>query len=134
MTNKIGVLGSSTATVLGTATAYTCPAGKAAKVKIMFRMQGNAAGGTTLDMLVNNLVAASIAAMTANFYVFSTRGAGLRVAEQAAQPLGTTAALSVAPADQVYYLSAGQTIQYTIGGAAAIAMSFQVVGTEIDIT
>ncbi len=133
MGDKIGVLGSSSAVVVATATAYTCPAGKAAKLKLFFRMQGSGASGTTLDILVNGLVIASVAGMTASYYVFSTKGGGIRVVEQAAAPLGTTAALTVAPADQVYELSAGQTVQFTIGGAAAIAMNFQVIGTEIDV-
>lgn len=133
MSDKIGVLGSSSAVVVGTATAYTCPAGKAAKVKIFFIMQGNAGGATTLATLVNGLTVGTVAAMTASFYVFSVKGAGLRAAEQAALPTGIGVALTVAPADPVYELSAGQTLQFTIGGAAAIAMNFQVIGTEIDV-
>lgn len=133
MSDKIGVLGSSTSVVVATATAYTCPAGKAAKFKIMFRMQGNAGAGTTLAVLVNGMTVAAVAAMTASYYVFSVKGAGLRCAEQAAAPTGIAAAATVAPADPVYEVSAGQTVQFTIGGAAAIAMDFQVVGTEIDV-
>lgn len=133
MSNRIGVLGSNTATVVGTATAYTCPAGKAAKVKIMYIIQGNAAGGTTFATLVNNAVIGTIAAMTASFWAFTIRAAGLRAAEQAALPTGIGSALTVAPSDAVYQLSAGQTIQYTVGGAAAISVNFQVIGAEIDV-
>lgn len=133
MSDKIGVLGSNTATVVATATAYTCPVGKAAKVKIMYILQGSAAGGTTFATIVNNAVIATIAAMGLSVYAFTIRGAGLRAAEQATLPTGIGAALTVAPSDGVYQLSAGQTIQYTIGGAAAIAVNFQVIGTEIDV-
>jgi hypothetical protein len=133
MTDKIGVLGETTSAVLGTATAYTCPAAKAAKCKIMFVGQGNAGAGTTLDILINGMTVAKVAAMTASYYVFSIAGAGVRVAEQAAYPTGIGAGLTVAPADAVYYLNAGDTVQYTIGGAAMISMNFQVVGAEIDV-
>ena len=133
MSDKIGVLGETTQNVVATTTAYTCPAGKAAKVRLMFVMQGSGAGGTTLDILVNGMSVAKVAAMTASFYVFSIKSAGLRAGEQAALPTGIGAALTVSPADPIYYLNAGDTIQYTIGAAAAIAMNFQVVGTEIDV-
>ena len=133
MSDQIGVLGESTVAALGTVTAYTCPTGKGAKCRLMFLAQGNAAGGSIIDVFVNNLLVARIAAMTASYYVFSAKGAGLRVAEQADQPLGTTAALTVAPADMIYYLSAGDTIKYTVSGAALIAMNFQVVGVAVDV-
>jgi hypothetical protein len=132
MGDTIGVLGEATATTVATTTVYTCPAGKKAKVRLFFRMQGNAGGGTTLDVLVNGMSVGTVAAMTASFYVFSIKGAGLRVAEQAAAPTGIGSGLTVSPGDQIYYLNAGDTIQYTIGAAAAIAMNFQVVGAEID--
>lgn len=133
MADVIGVLGEATATTVATTTAYTCPAGKAAKVRLMFAAQGNAAGGTVIAILVNGMEVGRVAAMTASFYVFSIKGAGLRAAEQAALPIGTTTALTVAPADPIYYLNAGDTVQYTISGAAAIAMNFQVVGVAIDV-
>ena len=133
MSDKIGVLGEATSNVVATTTVYTCPAGKAAKVKLMFIAQGSGAGGTVISILVNGMTVATVAAMTASYYVFSIKGAGLRAAEQAALPIGTTTALTVAPADPIYYLNTGDTIQYTISGAAAISMNFQVVGTEIDV-
>jgi hypothetical protein len=134
MSDDIGVLGEATATTVATTTVYTCPANMAAKVRLMFVMQGNAGGGTTLAILVNGLTIGAVAAMTASFYTFSIKGAGVRVAEQAAAPTGIGSGLTVAPADQIYYLNAGDTIQYTIGAAAAIAMNFQVVGVEIDLS
>lgn len=133
MADRIGVLGESTATAAATTTVYTCPAGKAAKVRLQFVIQGGGAGGTTLAVLVNGMTIATVAAMTASFYICSIKGAGLRIAEQAALPTGIGSGLTVAPADQIYYLSAGDTIQYTIGAVAATAMNFQVVGVEIDV-
>lgn len=133
MSDKIGVLGEATVTTVGTTTVYTCPTAKAAKGKIMFNLQGNAAGGSIVEFFVNGCSIGRIAAMTASFYCFSVRGAGLRIAEQAAQPTGIAAALTVAPADPIYYLNAGDTIQYVTSGAALITMNCQVVGTEIDV-
>lgn len=133
MADTIGVLGESTATTVATTTVFTCPATKAAKVKLMFVAQGSAAGGTIIAILVNGMEVSRVLAMTASFYVFSVKGAGLRAAEQAALPIGTTNPVTVSPADPIYFLNAGDTIQYTISGAAAIAMNFQVVGVAIDI-
>lgn len=133
MADTIGVLGESTATTVATTTVFTCPATKAAKVKLMFIAQGSAAGGTIIAILVNGMEVSRVLAMTASFYVFSVKGSGLRAAEQAALPIGTTNPVTVSPADPIYFLNAGDTIQYTISGAAAIAMNFQVVGVAIDI-
>ena len=41
MADNIGVLGSSTAVAVATATVYTCPANKAAKFRIMGMFQGS---------------------------------------------------------------------------------------------
>lgn len=131
MSDRMGVLGEATGTTVATTTVYTCPADKAAKCKVMFRAQGDT--NSVIAILVNGLEVARVAAMTANYYVFSIAGAGLRVAEQAAAPTGIAAGLSVAPADQIYYLNAGDTIQYTVVTAALLAMNFQVVGVEIDV-
>lgn len=131
MSNKIGVLGSATATTLGTTTVYTCPAGKAAKGRIMFRAQAGA--NSTLDFLVNSMTVMSSGALTAANFIWSTKGAGLSIAASATAPSGIGAALTVSPADQIYYLSVGQTIQYTVGTLALQAMNAQFVGAEIDV-
>lgn len=133
MSDKIGVLGEITTATLGTATAYTCPAAKAAKVRLMFIGQGNGGGGTTIDILVNGMTVAKVAAMTASYYVFTVKGAGIRAAEQAAYPTGIGTTVSVCPSDPIFYLNAGDTVQYTVGGAAMISMNFQVVGVEVDV-
>lgn len=133
MSDKIGVLGEASGTTVGTTTVYTCPTAKAAKGKLMFNLQGNAGGGSIIEWFVNGCSIGKIAAMTASYYVFSIKGAGLRVAEQAAQPTGIGAGLTVAPADQIYFLNAGDTVQYAVSGAALISMNAQFVGTEIDV-
>lgn len=133
MSDKIGVLGSATATTVATTTAYTCPAGKAAKVRIMAIFQGIL--NSQVAILVNGAQVACNTAMTVNHYNFTIKGGGIfaYAAGNAAAPTGLANALTVAPADPIYYLSAGQTIQYTVLTGALLAMNFQVVGTEIDV-
>jgi hypothetical protein len=132
MADNFGVLGSSVATAVATATVYTCPANKAAKVKIMASFQGGAA--STISVLVNNVQVALIAAMTVNHFTFTNGGAGLLRAAAATAPTGASAAETVQPAAPIYYLSAGQTVQYTVGATALIAANCQVVGLEVDLT
>lgn len=133
MTDIIGVLGESSTTTIGTVTVYTVPTSKASKGKLMFNLKGNAGGGSIIEFFVNGCSVSRIAAMTADFYCFSVKGAGLRIAEQAAQPTGIGSALTVAPADPIYYLSAGDTVQYAVSGAALASMNCQFVGTQIDV-
>lgn len=131
MSDKIGVLGQANATAVATATVYTCPAGKAAKVKIKARFQGGT--NSQVAFLVNGMEVARNAAMTLNDYNYTVKGGGLLTANGAAAPDGTTVAKTVAPADMVYYLSAGQTIQYTVVTAALLSMQCEAVGVEVDI-
>lgn len=133
MSDKIGVLGSATATAVATATAYTCPASKAAKVKLMCRFQGDT--NSQVAILVNGMEVARNGAMTTTHYNYTIEGGGLLAyaAGNASAPDGLGDDTTVAPADPVYYLSAGQTIQYTVVTTALLAMNFQVVGTEIDV-
>lgn len=133
MSDRIGVLGSAATAALGATTVYQAPVGKAAKVKFFFLMQAGAGGTTTLQVLVNGLSVMQSAALAASNYIFSARSGGLTVAPQAALPTGLTNVATPAPADQVYFLSPGQSLSYVIGGAAAISMNAQVVGTEIDV-
>jgi hypothetical protein len=131
MSDTIGVLGESTATAVATATVYTCPANKAAKVRIFSRFQGDT--NSQVAFLVNNMEVARNAAMTASHYAYTVRSAGLLAANSANAPTGATAATTASPADQIYYLSAGDTIQFTVVTAALLAMNCQVVGVEIDV-
>lgn len=134
MADNIGVLGAVSATAVATTTAYTCPASKAAKARIMCRFQGDT--NSQVAVLVNGIEIARNTAMTANHYNYTIKGGGFYAyaAGNAAAPTGLANALTVAPADPIYYLSAGQTIQYTVVTTALLAMNFQVVGIEIDLS
>lgn len=133
MTDKIGVLGEATTSAVGTTTAYTVPSGKAAKCRIMYRIQsGSAASTTTVDIAVNGITVMTQAAMNVSTYVHSTK-AQLNSGAVATAPTGSTDATTVAPAPIDYYLSAGDTVTYTIGTLGATAANVQVVGAEIDV-
>lgn len=132
MADNFGVLGSSTATVIGTATVYTCPANRAAKVKIMGSWQAGATSGITI--LVNNVVVSVQTALTASHWTFTNGGAGVVRASGVAAPLGTSAAETVQPSAPIYYLSAGNTIQYQVTTTNLLAANCQVVGIEVDLT
>lgn len=133
MTDRIGVLGEATATTVATTTVYTCPPGKAAKVRIMARFQGDT--NSQVAILVNGMEIARNTAMTASHYNYTIKGGGLfaYAAGNAAAPTGLANALTVAPADPIYYLNAGDTIQYTVVTAALLAMNCQAVGVEVDV-
>ena len=133
MTDKIGVLGEATATAVATATVYTCPANKSAKVRIMMRFQGDT--NSQVAVLVNGMEVARNTVMTTAHYNYTIKGGGFfaYAAGNAAAPTGLADALTVAPADAIYYLAAGDTIQYTVISAALLAMNAQVVGIELDL-
>jgi len=133
MSDKIGVLGESTATAVATATVYTCPANKTAKVRIMSRFQGDT--NSQVAFLVNGLEIARNTVMTTAHYNYTIRGGGFfaYAAGNAAAPTGLANALTVAPADPIYYLGPGDTIQFTVITAALLAMNTQVVGIELDL-
>lgn len=132
MTDKIGVLGEATATTVATTTVYTCPAGKSAKLRLMAVFQGGA--NSQVAVLVNGMEVARNTVMTVNHYNYTIKGGGLfaYAAGNAAAATGLANALTVAPADPIYYLNAGDTIQYTVITTALVAMNFQAVGLELD--
>jgi len=132
MTDLIGVLGEATATVTGTNTIYTCPAGKRAKCRIMARFQGDT--NSQVALLVNGIEIARNTAMTATHFNYTIRSSGMfaYASGAAAAPTGLGTALSVAPADAIFYLNPGDTIQYTVITLALQAANFQVVGVELD--
>jgi hypothetical protein len=133
MSDKIGILGSSTATVVATATPYTVPAAKAAKFRIMCVFQGQL--NSQVAVLVNGAEIVRNTVMTASHYNYTIKGGGFfaYAGGNAASATGLANALTVAPADPIYFLSAGQTVQFTVFTTALLAMNFQVVGTEIDV-
>ena len=133
MADQIGVLGEATTATAATTTVYTVPSAKAAKVKIMWAGLSHASTGTgDLTITVNGINVAVVLNITAARYVHSNSTLMVNP-ETAAAPTGATALLTVAPAPFEYYLSAGDTVTYTIATLTMQAMNIQVVGTEIDV-
>jgi hypothetical protein len=133
MADQIGVLGSATTATAATTTVYTVPSAKAAKVKIMWAGLSHASTGTgDLTITVNGINVAVVLNITAARYVHSNSTL-LVNPETAAAPTGATALLTASPAPFEYYLSAGDTVTYTIATLTMQAMNMQVVGTEIDV-
>ena len=133
MADKIGVLGEATTATAATTTVYTVPSGKAAKVKIMWSGRSDASNADgDLTITVNAIAVAIVLNMTADRYLHSNSTVMVNP-ETAAAPTGATALLTVAPAPFEYYLSAGDTVSYTVGTRTMQALNVQVVGTEIDV-
>lgn len=131
MADIMGVLGEASALTVGTTTVYTCPVGKAAKVKLMALFQSGV--NSDVGILVNGIEVARSGAMTNLHYWFTNGGAGLMRAAATTKPTGASAAETVQPAAPIFYLSVGDTIQYTVATAALLAANAQVVGVEIDV-
>jgi hypothetical protein len=132
MSDNYGVLGQSTAVSMGTVTPYTCPVGKAAKVKLQILTQFGT--NSAVNVRVNGVNIAVTGAMTLNNYQYTCRGAGLfQGAAVATAPDGTSISKTLAPSDGIYYLSSGQTVQYDVLTTALVSMNFQVVGTEVQL-
>tara|TARA_Y100000385_G_C13089178_1_gene637893 strand:- start:742 stop:1143 length:402 start_codon:yes stop_codon:yes gene_type:complete len=133
MADKIGVLGEATTATAATTTVYTVPSAKAAKVKIMWIGLSHATTATgDLTITVNGINVAVVLNITAARYIHSNSTLMVNP-ETAAAPTGATALLTVAPAPFEYYLSAGDTVTYTITTLTMQSMKIQVVGTEIDV-
>jgi len=133
MSDQIGVLGSATTATAATTTVYTCPAAKAARGKIMWSglSHGSTATGD-LTLTVNGINVATVLNMTAARYLHSNSTL-LVNPETAAAPTGATALLTVAPAPFEYFLSAGDTVTYTVATLTMQSLNVQFVGTEIDV-
>ncbi len=134
MADIIGVLGQATVITQATTTVYTVPSGKAAKVKIMWAGEAHAANSTgDLTITVNGLAVATILNITAAEFIFSST-ALINEGPQAAAADGTSVAQTVGPGPVEYYLSAADTITYTIATDDMVAMNMQVVGSEVDVS
>ena len=90
----------------------------------------NADGDLTIT--VNGIAVAIVINMTADRYVHSNSTLMVNP-ETAAAPTGATSLLTVAPAPFEYYLSAADTVTYTVATRTMQALNVQVVGTEIDV-
>jgi hypothetical protein len=132
MADVIGVLGEATVATAATTTAYTCPAGKGAKVRIFYQIQGAADGTTDFAITVNGIKVMDLSNIAASEYAFSTPNALYDTS--AALPTGVDGDTTGAPAPDEYYLAAGDIVSYTIGGTTALGMNLQVVGIEVDVT
>lgn len=132
MSDLIGVLGQSTNGVVGTTTPYTCPSGKAAKVKLMYRAVAGA--NSTLAVAVNGMTIFQSAALTVSHVVYTTSLLMFNDAATAATITGASDALTVSPGPKEYYLSEGDTVTYVVGTTDFSSMNFQVVGTEVDVS
>lgn len=131
MSDIMGVLGEASTLTVGTTTVYTCPVGKAAKVRLMALFQSGV--NSDVGVLINGIEVARSGAMTNLHYWFTNGGAGLMRAAATTKPTGASAAETIQPAAPIYYLSVGDTIQYTVTTAALLAANAQVVGVEIDV-
>jgi hypothetical protein len=131
MSDIIGTLGDSTGLTVGTHTLYTCPSGKAAKGKIMYR--GVSGVNSTLLFTVNGMVIFQSGALTSGHIIYTTTVLMFNDAATAATVTGATDALTVGIGPKEYYLSEGETITYTIGTADFSAFKAVFVGTEVDI-
>ena len=133
MADKIGVLGEASVASAATTTVYTVPSAKAAKVKIMWSGRSDASNADgDITITVNAIAVAVVSNMTADRYLHSNSTLMVNP-ETAAPPTGATALLTVAPAPFEYYLSAGDTVTYTVATLTMQALNVQVVGTEIDV-
>ena len=128
MTDLVGVLDASSTVTAATTTVYTVPAGHAAKVRVMFR--GTAGVNSTLAVLINGMTVFTSAALTSGTVSYSTYSIWHKN-DAAASIVGSNDTSTIAPFQREYFLSAGDTVQYTIGTAAFSAMDFQVVGTQV---
>ena len=131
MSDKIGILGQVTTATPGTTTAYTVPSGKAALIRLEY--SGISGVNSTLSVAVNGLTTFTTAALTSGNICYST--AALMINTGAATVIdGTAQSKVVAPGPAEYYISAGQTVTYTLATAAFSSLTFRVVGTEVDVT
>jgi hypothetical protein len=133
MADKIGVLGEATTATAATTTAYTVASGKAAKCQIFYLMQGSTSDATTdFKILVNGITVMDHSNITQSNYLFSSPNA-MKEGPLSALPTGVDGDTTAAPAPAIYFLAAGDTVTYTIGGSTAGSCNVQVVGVEIDV-
>lgn len=131
MTDKIGVLGETTATAVGTATVYQVPSGKAAKGTFMYK--GALANTGTIELKINGVTVMKPSAAAGAEIIFSSKSA-LYENTGSTEPDGAGDATTVAPAPQNFYLSAGDLVEMVVGVVSLTSMNCQFVGTEVDAT
>lgn len=129
MTDIIGRLGRGTTAAQGTTVAYTVPANKTARVKLMYRFIAGVS--STLAVLINGVQVFITGALTSG-QVSYTSSALMHNAGAVSAVNGSSDALTIAPGPKEYFLDGGDTISYTIGTADGSSMFFDVVGAELD--
>ena len=133
MADKIGVLGEASTASAATTTVYTVPSGKAAKCQIIYLIQGSTSDATTdFKILVNGITVMDHSNITQSNYLFSSF-IFIMVGPLSTLPTGVDGDTTCAPAPPIYYLSAADTVTYTIGGSTGGSCLVQVVGVEIDV-
>jgi hypothetical protein len=135
MAAKIGILGEATTVTAATTTVYTVPSSKAAKVRIRFWC--SLPNTSTFALIVNGLTVwadtAGAAEFAASAATIAAPGTAVVLNLQATNPFALTGATHVsALIPQDFYLSAADTVQYTVGVVDATAVRVQVEGVEDD--
>lgn len=129
MTDLIGVLGETTATAIGVQTAYTTPAAKAAKGRIMAQGQAASGGATVVTIRVNGMIVSSKSISAGNYF---WTGSDKMINSGAALPDGSGADQIASPCAKDYYLSAADTVTVEFATNAAQSSRVCFVGTEVD--
>ena len=137
MTDKIGILGqvvdATASRTIANHVAYTVPSGKAAKCQIMWSGKSGADSSGTLAIEVNGVTIAQSVALTTVEFFHSSTAQMFEDNSITAAPSGLSIALTPAMAPQIFYLSAADTVSYTIATTVMNNMQMMVMGTEIDV-
>jgi len=152
MAAKIGILGESSATGAATVTLYTVPSDKAARVRVLFAVQGGAGNwqysvmiGTPNDEINIHTKQSSGDDMYSGAYEEATPDPagqtlasvqGIRIANNKLQLTGgegqTGYGWWITPLPVDYYLSTGDTVKFNINTTAGLDALIQVIGVEDD--
>ena len=143
MAAKIGILGESTTVTHGSdTTVYTVPADKAARVRILFAMEGGGStsyywlkiGSTSDEVMIVRLIAGSTDMYSGidGAGSFASNANGLvDAATINVDGVGNDHILIPYPAE--WFLSTGDTVKFNIGGSSdAVDHLIQLVGVEDD--
>ena len=130
MTDLFGVLDSKTTASQGVTTAYECPAGHGARVKIMYR--GVSGTGSTLAVSMNGITLFQSGSLTAGHIQYSSNSLIYNNATAAGAISGASDAALVAPFTREYMLGPGDQLKYTISGADYTSFQMDVIGVQLE--
>lgn len=131
MTDKIGVLGESQISAVGTLTVYTVPSGKAARFKLFYRSKAGAGSGIALK--VNGISLMEQSSVASGSAMYSSLSLLYNLAASDTAVNGTTEPLTCMPYQRDFFASAGDVVQMSISSAAMQESNVQVVGAEVDV-